>query len=85
MAVTEYMVIAEEQTAGSQYAPTAWSGAAAGCEIAEPSTNKPIKKATTVRVQAESAEEAIRGVKELMPTLISGTTYAKKLSELTSG
>jgi hypothetical protein len=84
MAVEEYLVIAESQDEGPVLPKLTWNGAAANCEISEPVKGKPVKKATIVRVQAESATEALNGVKQCFPTLINGTTYGILKSSLTS-
>lgn len=86
MAIEEYVVLVEDQEMSSPFkAGTTWNGAAAGASISEPAAMKPIKTAKIVRVQAESAAEAIRGVKQTFPTLITGTTYGILKSSLTTG
>lgn len=86
MAIEEYVVLLEDQDLSSAFkSGTTWNGAATGAMISEPSKGKPLKSARTVRVQAESAAEAIRGAKQTFPTLVTGTTYATLLSSLTTG
>jgi hypothetical protein len=86
MAIEEYVVLVEDQELDSPFkSGTTWNGAAAGAMISEPGAMKPLKTSRTVRVQAESAAEAIRGVKQTFPTMITGTTYAVLKSSLTTG
>lgn len=86
MAIAEYVVILESEDEASVQPNLTWLGAAAaGCEISEPGKNKPIKTATVVRVQAESAAEAITGAKQCFPGFVNGTTYGILKSSLTTG
>jgi len=75
-------VFVEEQDSNPVQPKLTWNGAAANCEISEPAKGKPIKTAKAIRVQAESVGEAIRGVRQCLPTLNTGTAYAKLKSEL---
>ena len=61
----------EEQDSNPVQPKLTWNGAAANCEISEPAKGKPIKTA-----------KAIRGVRQCLPTLNTGTAYAKLKSEL---
>lgn len=80
MAIAEYAVIANVHSKGQNINRT-WNGAAAGAQIND--TN--YKKAQYIIVEAESAAEAIRGVKQLYPTVVTGTTFAVLKSSLTEG
>jgi hypothetical protein len=85
MAVEEYVVIMEDQDCVPVQPKLAWVGAPAGCEISEPAKGKPVKTSRTVRVQAESAAEAIQGAKQCFPTFVGGTTYGILKASLTTG
>jgi hypothetical protein len=84
MAIEEYMVIIEDQELSSQFNPTSWNGAATGAQVSEPG-GKPIKSCRAVRVQAESAAEAIKGAKQVFPGLVAGTSYGILKSSMTTG
>lgn len=85
MAIEEYFVVMGDEEKVAHTTPIVWNGAVAGAEIAEPKALKPIKNATVVIVQAESAAEAIKGAKQSLPGYQSGTTYGILKSSLTTG
>ena len=84
MAIEEYVVIMEDQDCVPVTPKLSWNGAAAGAEISEPGKGKPVKTARTVRVQAESAAEAINGAKQCFPGFVGGTTYGILKATLSS-
>jgi hypothetical protein len=81
MAIAEYAVIAQPQSRGGRYQARTWNGAAAGAQILDIN----FKDAKYLIVEAESAAEAIVGVKQLYPTIITDTTKAVLLSSMTTG
>jgi hypothetical protein len=81
MPVEEYAVIAEPLSRGGRNEARSWNGAAAGAQIKDIN----VKTAKLLLVEAESAAEAIKGVKELYPTFITDTTKAILLSSMTTG
>jgi hypothetical protein len=85
MAIEEYYVLLGPSEEVAHIPSTTWNGAAAGAEIYEPKENKAIKNAKIVVVQAESAAEAIRGAKQVLPDLVSGGSYGILKSSLTTG
>jgi hypothetical protein len=85
VAIEEYVVILNSQDEPSAKPQLTWVGAAAGAEIAEPGKNRPVKTATVIRVQAESASEAITGAKQCFPNAVNGTIYGILKSSLTTG
>ena len=85
MAVEEYIVIMEDEDSTPIQPKLTWNGALANCEISEPAKGKPVKTAKTIRVQAESAAEAITGAKQCLPGLVNGTTYGILKATLSTG
>jgi hypothetical protein len=85
MAVAEYVVIMENTDVAAIQPKLTWNGALANCEISEPGSGKPVKTSVSVRVQAESAAEAITGAKQCFPGFVNGTIYGILKSSLTTG
>jgi hypothetical protein len=84
MPVEEYYVITNISSEGRDTS-FKWNGAAAGSSISNTKTGAPFKEARLVTVQAETAAEAIAGVKQVFPGSITGTSFAILKSSLTSG
>ena len=85
MAVAEYVVFMDSADVAAIQPKLIWNGALANCEISEPAGGKPVKTSVSVRVQAESAAEAITGAKQCFPNFVNGTVYGILKSTLTTG
>jgi hypothetical protein len=81
MAIEKYVVIAGLQSAGGRFIERSWNGAAAGASVND--IDK--KDAKAIYVNAESAAEAIRGARQLYPTVITDTVKAVLVSSMTEG
>ena len=75
MAIEEYYVVATEQEVVAHAQKLTWNGAVTNAEIAQPSSGKPVKSGHVFHVQAESAEEAIHGVRQVFPGFVSGKCF----------
>lgn len=79
MALATYYVILDQESIGHVAPVPKWSGAAAGSEITA------LKSARFITVTAESAAEAIRGVKAQYPGWVKSTVLGVAASEVTEG
>lgn len=83
IAVEEYYVFTNIESDVKQNAK-AWNGAAANCQINDQKTSEPYKRCHLTVVEAESAEEAIHGVRQLAPGNVQGKSYGILKATLTA-
>jgi hypothetical protein len=81
MALEEYVVVTEIASYDGRFIERTWNGAAAGANINDINH----KTAKLIIVTAESAAEAILGVKQLYPTTVNDKCKAILLSSMTTG
>jgi hypothetical protein len=83
MPIAEYWVLTNMESDGRRE-PFTWNGAAAGAQINDPKTGEAFKRCHLCVVEAESAEEAIHGVRQALPGNVQGKSYGILKSSLTA-